>query len=181
MLDFERIKMITNLDKKSLIERTLKLTEEVGEIFGALKNNDDNNLMEECIDTTLICISIIYQITDIEYEDSFNIFNISYETNKKNSYEKEIYKKIIEDKVQNLGKQIGKVSEAVLSYSKVSCCGYKEKSTKDVVNELLILNNYVRQIIINLKKIHHIKDEEISDLINIKINKWYSKCMETRK
>ena len=83
LIDFEVIQKLTSIDKKSLIERTLKLSEEVGEVSQAVlsstkacgceyKNKSEEDIVEECVDVIIVASSIICQT----YGDSLNIDQI---------------------------------------------------------------------------------------------------------
>ncbi len=69
-IDLDVIKALTKLDKKNLIERSLKLSEECGEVAEAVlamsncggseyKVKDKNDVIEECLDTMMIALSLI--------------------------------------------------------------------------------------------------------------------------
>lgn len=69
------INELTKADPKSLIERTLKLSEENGEVSEAVlsygkvngsqyKNKKIEDVEEECLDVIMVALSIISQIND---------------------------------------------------------------------------------------------------------------------
>ena len=71
------INELTKADPKSLIERTLKLSEENGEVSEAVlsygkvngsqyKNKKIEDVEEECLDVIMVALSIISQINDNE-------------------------------------------------------------------------------------------------------------------
>lgn len=95
------INELTKLDKKTLVERALKLTEEVGEVAESVlsytnacgcgykdKNKDD--VIEECVDAIIVSLSIISQANDnnIPEDKIKSIFNEKLGKWKKTSLEK---------------------------------------------------------------------------------------------
>lgn len=72
LVNFKEIESLTKLDKKTLVERTLKLSEEVGEVSQAVlsyskacgceyKNKTKEDVVEECLDVIIVASSIISQ------------------------------------------------------------------------------------------------------------------------
>ena len=77
------IQKLTSIDKKSLVERTLKLSEEVGEVAQAVlsysnacgcgyKNKSKEDIIEECLDVIIVASAIISQ----NYDNKIDIENI---------------------------------------------------------------------------------------------------------
>ncbi|MEG2985747.1 MAG: MazG-like family protein, partial [Peptostreptococcaceae bacterium] len=75
LLDFKDIEKLTVIDKKTLVERTLKLSEEVGEVAQAVlsysdacgcgyKNKTKEDVVEECLDVIIVASAIIAQSYD---------------------------------------------------------------------------------------------------------------------
>lgn len=88
MKTLNKVEKICNLDKKNLIERTLKASEEVGEISQAVlsylgasgcqyKGKTKNDILEESIDVILVVASIITEINggSLINDDVLNMFN----------------------------------------------------------------------------------------------------------
>lgn len=80
LVDFEVIENLTKLDKKILIERALKLSEEVGEVSEAIlsysnacgcgyKNKDKKDVIEECLDVIIVATSLISQVSDNDVDE----------------------------------------------------------------------------------------------------------------
>jgi NTP pyrophosphatase (non-canonical NTP hydrolase) len=72
LLDFGEIQKLTCIDKKTIEQRTLKLTEETGELAQAIlsntnacgcgyKNKSKQDITEECLDVIIVASSIISQ------------------------------------------------------------------------------------------------------------------------
>ena len=83
LVNFEEIQKLTSIDKKSLVERTLKLSEEVGEVAQAVlsysnacgcgyKNKSKEDIIEECLDVIIVASAIISQ----NYDNKIDIENI---------------------------------------------------------------------------------------------------------
>lgn len=94
-LDFTLIEKVTNIDKKTLVERALKLSEEVGEVSEAVlsysnacgcgyKGKNSKDVIEECIDVIIVATSIISQVSnnDVELGQLLKTY-----TNKMNKWE----------------------------------------------------------------------------------------------
>ena len=75
LINFEEIQKLTLIDKKSLLERALKLSEEVGEVSEAVlsysnsngcgyKNKSKEDVIEECLDVIIVASSMIIQSCD---------------------------------------------------------------------------------------------------------------------
>ena len=88
IVNFEEISRLTEIDKKTLLERTLKLSEETGEVAQAVlsyskacgcgyKNKSKEDLLEECIDVIIVASSIISQSydNDVDIEKVKSIYN----------------------------------------------------------------------------------------------------------
>lgn len=88
LVDFEEIQNLTQIDKKTLTERTLKLSEEVGEVAQAVlsytnacgcgyKNKSKEDVVEECLDVIIVASAIISQSydNDVDIENIINIYN----------------------------------------------------------------------------------------------------------
>ena len=88
LVNFEEISRLTEIDKKTLLERTLKLSEETGEVAQAVlsysnacgcgyKNKSKEDLLEECIDVIIVASSIISQSydNDVDIEKVKSIYN----------------------------------------------------------------------------------------------------------
>ena len=88
LVNFEEISRLTEIDKKTLLERTLKLSEETGEVAQAVlsyskacgcgyKNKSKEDLLEECIDVIIVASSIISQSydNDVDIENVKRIYN----------------------------------------------------------------------------------------------------------
>ncbi|WP_199870796.1 MazG-like family protein [Clostridium senegalense] len=74
-LNFEKIEELTKLDKKTLVERALKLSEEVGEVSEAVlsysnacgcgyKKKSREDVIEECLDVIIVASSLISHVSD---------------------------------------------------------------------------------------------------------------------
>ncbi len=72
LVDFKEIQKLTKIDKKNILERTLKLSEESGEVAQAVlsytnacgcgyKSKTNKDVIEECIDVIIVASSIICQ------------------------------------------------------------------------------------------------------------------------
>ncbi|MCR8744074.1 MazG-like family protein [Romboutsia lituseburensis] len=72
LVDLDEIEKLTVLDSKTLVERTLKLSEEVGEVSQAVlsytnacgcgyKNKSKEDIIEECLDVIIVASAIISQ------------------------------------------------------------------------------------------------------------------------
>lgn len=172
MLDLIKINKITQLDKKNIFERTLKLSEEVGEVSDAIldylnnKNNDNSkHIIEESIDSILIITSLMCMINK-NYKDK-NKLNIEINTIVTDSYE---YLSM------NLSKKLGKISESILSYKNTSGCQYKKKTINDIINELTYALKYAILIITKVCKENNISISFVEMLANKKMIKWENKC-----
>lgn len=172
MLDLVKINRITQLDKKNMFERTLKLTEEVGEVSEAIldylnnkNNNNAEHIIEESIDCVLIIASLMCMI-DENYKNN-NQLNIEIDTVVTEPYE---YLSM------NLSKKLGKIAESILSYNNTSGCQYKKKTVEDIINELTYTLNYATFIITKVCKENNISTSFIKKLTNDKITKWENKC-----
>ncbi|MGL5757046.1 MAG: MazG-like family protein [Paraclostridium sp.] len=88
LLDFKDIEKLTVIDKKTLVERTLKLSEEVGEVAQAVlsysdacgcgyKNKTKEDVVEECLDVIIVASAIIAQSydNDIDIESVKEIYS----------------------------------------------------------------------------------------------------------
>lgn len=88
LVNFEEISRLTEIDKKTLLERTLKLSEEVGEVAQAMlsysnacgcgyKKKSKEDLVEECLDVIIVASSIISQSydNDVDIETVKSIYN----------------------------------------------------------------------------------------------------------
>lgn len=88
LVNFEEISRLTEIDKKTLLERTLKLSEEVGEVAQAMlsysnvcgcgyKNKSKEDLVEECLDVIIVASSIISQSydNDVDMETVKSIYD----------------------------------------------------------------------------------------------------------
>ena len=88
LVNFEEISRLTEIDKKTLLERALKLSEEVGEVAQAMlsysnacgcgyKKKSKEDLVEECLDVIIVASSIISQSydNDVDMETIKNIYN----------------------------------------------------------------------------------------------------------
>ena len=75
LVNFEEIQRLTDIDKKTLVERALKLSEEVGEVAQAVlsysnacgcgyKNKSKEDVVEECLDVIIVASAIISQSYD---------------------------------------------------------------------------------------------------------------------
>ncbi len=84
--------------------------------------------------------------------------------------------KTIIEKALKLTEETGEVAEAVLSFCKVSGCGYKNKTAEDVVEECLDTIIMASSIIAVLG----VSDRDVLRMMNTKLNKWESK-MDTVK
>lgn len=87
IVDFKEIKRLNLIDKKSLMERALKLSEEVGEVSQAVlsssnvcgcgyKEKTKEDIVEECLDVIIVASSIISQSYDneINMDEIVNIY-----------------------------------------------------------------------------------------------------------
>lgn len=83
LINFEEIQKLTSIDKKTLVERTLKLSEEVGEVAQAVlsysnacgcgyKNKSKEDIVEECLDVIIVASAIISQ----NYDNNIDIENV---------------------------------------------------------------------------------------------------------
>ncbi len=88
LVNFEEIQKLTSIDTKTLVERTLKLSEEVGEASQAVlshsnacgcgyKNKSKEDIVEECLDVIIVASSIISQSYDnnVDIESIKNVYN----------------------------------------------------------------------------------------------------------
>ena len=88
MKEIKLINELTKLDKKTLVERALKLSEEVGEVSESVlsynkscgcsyKGKTKEDVIEECVDTIIVALSIISQCSenDIDEEHINTIFH----------------------------------------------------------------------------------------------------------
>ena len=82
LINFEEIQSLTKIDKKTIEQRTLKLTEEAGEVAQAIlsyinacgcgyKNKSKYDITEECLDVIIVASSIISQNYDNEVDIEF--------------------------------------------------------------------------------------------------------------
>ena len=82
LLNFEEIRKLTEIDKKTIEQRALKLTEETGEVAQAIlsninacgcgyKNKSKHDITEECLDVIIVASSIISQNYDNEVDIEF--------------------------------------------------------------------------------------------------------------
>lgn len=96
LVNFEEISRLTEIDKKTLLERTLKLSEEVGEVAQAMlsysnacvcgyKKKSKEDLVEECLDVIIVASSIISQSydNDVDIETVKSIYNKNLANGKK--------------------------------------------------------------------------------------------------
>lgn len=90
LVNFEEIQKLTEIDKKTIEQRVLKLTEETGEVAQAIlsntnacgcgyKNKSNHDITEECLDVIIVASSIISQ----NYENEVDIELIKEIYNKK--------------------------------------------------------------------------------------------------
>lgn len=90
LVNFEEIQKLTEIDKKTIEQRALKLTEETGEVAQAIlsninacgcgyKNKSKYDITEECLDVIIVASSIISQ----NYENEVDIELIKEIYNKK--------------------------------------------------------------------------------------------------
>ncbi|GAA0116102.1 MazG-like family protein [Clostridium senegalense] len=81
-LNFEKIEELTKLDKKTLVERALKLSEEVGEVSEAIlsycnvcgcgyKKKGREDVIEECLDVIIVASSLISHVSDGNLDNNF--------------------------------------------------------------------------------------------------------------
>ncbi|WP_250673028.1 MazG-like family protein [Paraclostridium ghonii] len=88
LVDFEEIQRLTDIDEKTIEQRTLKLTEEAGELAQAIlsqtnacgcgyKNKSKQDITEECLDVIIVASSIISQNYNnkVDIELIKNIYN----------------------------------------------------------------------------------------------------------
>lgn len=82
LIDFDKIQILTNKDKKTIEHRALKLAEETGEVAEAIlssnnisacgyKNKSKDDITEECIDVIIVASSIISQNCDNKLDIDF--------------------------------------------------------------------------------------------------------------
>ena len=96
LVNFEELSRLTEIDKKTLLERTLKLSEEVGEVAQAMlsysnacgcgyKKRSKEDLVEECLDVIIVASSIISQSydNDVDIETVKSIYNKNLANGKK--------------------------------------------------------------------------------------------------
>ncbi|MDK2562436.1 MazG-like family protein [Romboutsia sedimentorum] len=86
-----------------------------------------------------------------------------------------IDKKSLLERALKLSEEVGEVSEAVLSYSNSSGCGYKNKSKEDVIEECLDVI-IVASSMISQSCDNNINLEEVQAIYKKKLDKWKSKC-----
>lgn len=92
MINFNLIDRIAKLDIKTLKEKSLKLTEESGEVAEAVlsytetcgcgyKNKSKEDIIEECLDTIIVAASIISQVYDHNTDEEVvkKVFNTKME------------------------------------------------------------------------------------------------------
>ena len=81
------------------------------------------------------------------------------------------------ERALKLSEECGEVSEAVLSYFKACGCSYKGKTRKDIAEECLDVIIVALSI---LDSVGYGVERDILDLYFSKLNKWESKCKESR-
>lgn len=90
LVNFEEIQKLTQIDKKTIEQRALKLTEETGEVAQSIlssinacgcgyKNKSKHDITEECLDVIIVASSIISQ----NYENEVDIELVKEIYNKK--------------------------------------------------------------------------------------------------
>lgn len=83
-------------------------------------------------------------------------------------------KKTLIERALKLNEETGEVSEAVLSYMDTSGCGYKNKTSVDVIEESIDVMMIAASIIIDASE-NGLDLDLIQSIYNDKINKWKSK------
>lgn len=82
IINFSEIQRLTSLDKKTIEQRALKLTEETGEVAQAIlssknisacgyKNKTKEDVIEECLDVIIVASSIISQSYSNNVDEEF--------------------------------------------------------------------------------------------------------------
>lgn len=169
MFNFEKKKLMSavSIDIKTYDGRITKLTEEMGELSGAILEGSLKDIIEESIDTLMIIVSIyidlggeLNSLEDICYESFLN-------SNKHTNNLAIMY--------LEYSKQVGLMAESLQKYSQTPTSTYKGIINK---SEMLLTSRdlaaYCASFIGSLTSDH----ELVNSIISIKNAKWFKNALK---
>lgn len=173
MLSFEK-KMMLNavtFDVKSLSQRITKLTEEVGELAGAILLNDASEVFEETVDNLMVLVSIYIDLGgDIEeLELACNDAILSAQAFEPISLKSNAIRFL------EYSNKVGKLAESAQKYSKISTSAYKGVVDKETILRDLKFLCYDCTYFLGVQNPDF---DVINKVISTKNNKWFKNAFK---
>jgi hypothetical protein len=173
MISFEK-NMILNavtFDIKLLSERITKLTEEVGELAGAILLKNDPDIFEETVDNLMVIVSIYIdlggKIEELELACTDAVLSAK-------DFKSENFKSN-EIRFLEYSNKIGKFAESAQKYSKISTSAYKGFINKETILQELKFLAYDCTYFLGIQNSDF---SVINNVISSKNHKWFKNALK---